>query len=178
MKFKEKQSRLPISPSLTITTSSESNPQLQQPLTTGKRIAPHIVAAFDVNVPANKVYQHNFCGSRFASLYPPPWNALRGIPIHLPESTLPSTTTSETPKKDLPSKKSKEETRLKKEREKAHQIGTSPRPVTLETISKAELDRLKADCWLMSPPCQPYTSIGKLKLFKNCISLLSYWAKF
>lgn len=43
-----------------------------------------------------------------------------------------------------------------------HNFGLSPISVNLEHISTAQFSKLTADCWLLSPPCQPYTRGGKL----------------
>ena len=43
-----------------------------------------------------------------------------------------------------------------------HNFGFFPTSVNLEHLPIAHFDRLKADCWLLSPPCQPYTRGGKL----------------
>eukprot|EP01047_Picozoa_sp_COSAG01_P012798 COSAG01_NODE_584_length_15174_cov_27.387901_22_plen_92_part_00 len=32
---------------------------------------------------------------------------------------------------------------------------------SIETLTAAALDRHRADVWLLSPPCQPFTSNGK-----------------
>ena len=42
-----------------------------------------------------------------------------------------------------------------------HNFGDKPRTKSIEHLSPALLDSFGADTWLMSPPCQPYTSMGK-----------------
>ena len=43
----------------------------------------------------------------------------------------------------------------------AHNFGDKPRTKSIEHLDPALLDSFGADTWLMSPPCQPYTSMGK-----------------
>ena len=43
----------------------------------------------------------------------------------------------------------------------AHNFGDNPRTKSIEHLDTALLDSFGADTWLMSPPCQPYTSMGK-----------------
>lgn len=38
-----------------------------------------------------------------------------------------------------------------------HNYGHKPCTKSLEGISAKDLDKFQADCWVMSPPCQPYT---------------------
>ena len=45
----------------------------------------------------------------------------------------------------------------------AHNFGDAPRTQSIEHVDAALLDSLGADTWLMSPPCQPYTSQGLQK---------------
>jgi site-specific DNA-cytosine methylase len=42
-----------------------------------------------------------------------------------------------------------------------HNFGDKPRTKSIEHLDPALLDSFGADTWLMSPPCQPYTSMGK-----------------
>jgi len=42
-----------------------------------------------------------------------------------------------------------------------HNFGDKPRTKSIEHLEPALLDSFGADTWLMSPPCQPYTSMGK-----------------
>ena len=42
-----------------------------------------------------------------------------------------------------------------------HNFGDKPKTKSIEHLDAAYLDRFQADTWLMSPPCQPYTSMGK-----------------
>jgi tRNA (cytosine38-C5)-methyltransferase len=44
----------------------------------------------------------------------------------------------------------------------SHNFGLHPTTTNLEHLSTAHFEKLKADCWLLSPPCQPYTRGGKL----------------
>lgn len=44
----------------------------------------------------------------------------------------------------------------------AHNFGLRPTSVNLEHLDAGHFERLKATCWLLSPPCQPYTRGGKL----------------
>lgn len=44
----------------------------------------------------------------------------------------------------------------------AHNFGgKKPSPTPIEKLTAQQLDKLGADCWLMSPPCQPYMRGGK-----------------
>jgi tRNA (cytosine38-C5)-methyltransferase len=42
-----------------------------------------------------------------------------------------------------------------------HNFGDKPKTKSIEHLDAAYLDSFGADTWLMSPPCQPYTSMGK-----------------
>ncbi|KAI9197384.1 S-adenosyl-L-methionine-dependent methyltransferase [Polychytrium aggregatum] len=44
----------------------------------------------------------------------------------------------------------------------AHNFGIKPSVIGIEFLNKAKLDSFKANCWLLSPPCQPYTAGGKM----------------
>lgn len=41
-----------------------------------------------------------------------------------------------------------------------HNFGRRTKQINIEAVPAAQLDRYKADCWLLSPPCQPYTRRG------------------
>lgn len=43
-----------------------------------------------------------------------------------------------------------------------HNFGLKPTSVNLEHLSVEHFDKMRADCWLLSPPCQPYTRGGKM----------------
>lgn len=43
-----------------------------------------------------------------------------------------------------------------------HNFGFCPASNNLEHIPTIVFEKYKADCWLLSPPCQPYTRGGKL----------------
>ncbi|KAF5773357.1 putative tRNA (cytosine(38)-C(5))-methyltransferase [Helianthus annuus] len=45
----------------------------------------------------------------------------------------------------------------------AHNFGHRPFQGNIQTLSAADLDRYKANVWLLSPPCQPYTRQGLQK---------------
>lgn len=42
-----------------------------------------------------------------------------------------------------------------------HNFGDAPLTKSIEHLDASLLDSFNADTWLMSPPCQPYTSMGK-----------------
>ena len=42
-----------------------------------------------------------------------------------------------------------------------HNFGTSPNSRSIDVLTVNEVERLKANLWLMSPPCQPFTRGGK-----------------
>lgn len=44
----------------------------------------------------------------------------------------------------------------------AHNFGLRPISVNLEHLPLDHFEKLAADCWLLSPPCQPYTRGGKM----------------
>ncbi|KAK4485845.1 hypothetical protein RD792_008492 [Penstemon davidsonii] len=44
-----------------------------------------------------------------------------------------------------------------------HNFGHRPHQGNIQTLSAIDLDRYKADVWLLSPPCQPYTRQGLQK---------------
>ncbi|RKP02087.1 hypothetical protein CXG81DRAFT_11228 [Caulochytrium protostelioides] len=43
----------------------------------------------------------------------------------------------------------------------AHNYGQTPSPSVIDRLSLAELERHRADCFTLSPPCQPFTDGGK-----------------
>lgn len=43
-----------------------------------------------------------------------------------------------------------------------HNFGLAPTSVNLEHLPTVHFSKLAADCWLLSPPCQPYTRGGKM----------------
>ncbi|KAJ2784011.1 hypothetical protein GGI15_002385, partial [Coemansia interrupta] len=42
-----------------------------------------------------------------------------------------------------------------------HNFGMRPNNKAIDYLEPSDIDRHKADCWLLSPPCQPYTRGGK-----------------
>ena len=53
----------------------------------------------------------------------------------------------------------------------------APRQCNIETLQLSELDAFAADIWVMSPPCQPFTRLGKRKDIDDhrtdsCLALL------
>ncbi|KAK4422325.1 tRNA (cytosine(38)-C(5))-methyltransferase 2 [Sesamum alatum] len=44
-----------------------------------------------------------------------------------------------------------------------HNFGHRPHQGNIQTLSAVDLDKYKADAWLLSPPCQPYTRQGLQK---------------
>ncbi|KAI8143369.1 S-adenosyl-L-methionine-dependent methyltransferase [Fennellomyces sp. T-0311] len=44
-----------------------------------------------------------------------------------------------------------------------HNFGHAPSNKTIERLTAKDIERFKADCWLLSPPCQPYTQGGNKK---------------
>ncbi|KAJ2377241.1 hypothetical protein IW150_001494 [Coemansia sp. RSA 2607] len=42
-----------------------------------------------------------------------------------------------------------------------HNFGMRPNNKAIDYLETNDIDRHKADCWLLSPPCQPYTRGGK-----------------
>ncbi|KAK6098202.1 hypothetical protein MT418_002252 [Batrachochytrium dendrobatidis] len=42
-----------------------------------------------------------------------------------------------------------------------HNFGLEPVEKSIQDLNPKELERYDANCWLMSPPCQPYTRTGK-----------------
>ncbi|CAG8503526.1 4915_t:CDS:2 [Ambispora leptoticha] len=40
-------------------------------------------------------------------------------------------------------------------------FGTNPVTTSIEVLKTADIEKYDANCWLMSPPCQPYTRGGK-----------------
>ncbi|KAH9289696.1 hypothetical protein KI387_033813, partial [Taxus chinensis] len=44
-----------------------------------------------------------------------------------------------------------------------HNFGHSPCQTNIQSLTAAQLDKLKAHAWLLSPPCQPYTRQGLQK---------------
>lgn len=44
-----------------------------------------------------------------------------------------------------------------------HNFGHSPCQRNIQSLTAAQLDKLKANAWLLSPPCQPYTRQGLQK---------------
>ncbi|RUS32813.1 S-adenosyl-L-methionine-dependent methyltransferase [Jimgerdemannia flammicorona] len=43
-----------------------------------------------------------------------------------------------------------------------HNFNKDPNNTSIDTLSAKDIDRYQANCWLMSPPCQPYTRGGKM----------------
>lgn len=43
-----------------------------------------------------------------------------------------------------------------------HNFGHRPSQGNIQSLTSLELDKYRADVWLMSPPCQPYTRQGDL----------------
>ncbi|XP_019179462.1 PREDICTED: tRNA (cytosine(38)-C(5))-methyltransferase [Ipomoea nil] len=48
-----------------------------------------------------------------------------------------------------------------------HNFGHRPHQGNIQTLSAADIDGYKADAWLLSPPCQPYTRQGLQKGSKD-----------
>ncbi|KAG2221512.1 hypothetical protein INT45_008837 [Circinella minor] len=44
-----------------------------------------------------------------------------------------------------------------------HNFGHAPSNKTIERLTAKDIEKYKADCWLLSPPCQPYTQGGNMK---------------
>ncbi|KAI8093147.1 S-adenosyl-L-methionine-dependent methyltransferase [Halteromyces radiatus] len=44
-----------------------------------------------------------------------------------------------------------------------HNFKKEPSKKTIDRLTKKDIERYQADCWLLSPPCQPYTQGGKMK---------------
>ncbi|KAI9316237.1 S-adenosyl-L-methionine-dependent methyltransferase [Dichotomocladium elegans] len=44
-----------------------------------------------------------------------------------------------------------------------HNFGHKPCNKTIERLTAKDIERYKANCWLLSPPCQPYTQGGKMQ---------------
>ncbi|KAJ2964364.1 hypothetical protein NQZ79_g703 [Umbelopsis isabellina] len=42
-------------------------------------------------------------------------------------------------------------------------FGSAPSNKAIDRLTVKEIDKYKADCWLLSPPCQPYTRGGNMK---------------
>ncbi|KAJ3283228.1 C-5 cytosine-specific DNA methylase [Blyttiomyces sp. JEL0837] len=42
-----------------------------------------------------------------------------------------------------------------------HNFNIEPRQKVVEVLSVKDLEKFKSNCWLLSPPCQPYTQGGK-----------------
>eukprot|EP00842_Homolaphlyctis_polyrhiza_P003249 jgi/Hompol1/3925/HPOL_000722-RA len=42
----------------------------------------------------------------------------------------------------------------------AANFGLQPNPTSIQVLSLQDIERLKANCWLLSPPCQPFTQGG------------------
>jgi tRNA (cytosine38-C5)-methyltransferase len=60
----------------------------------------------------------------------------------------------------------------------AHNFSLKPRQCNIEKLRLAELEAFGADMWVMSPPCQPFTRLGKRKdvddhRTDSCLSLLA-----
>jgi len=51
----------------------------------------------------------------------------------------------------------------------AHNFGDMPKTKSIENMDMSLLDSFCADTWLMSPPCQPYTSMGKQRDAQVCL---------
>ncbi|SAM07633.1 hypothetical protein [Absidia glauca] len=45
----------------------------------------------------------------------------------------------------------------------AHNFKKEPSKKTIDRLTTKDIERYQADCWLLSPPCQPYTQGGKMK---------------
>eukprot|EP01116_Phalansterium_solitarium_P003708 TRINITY_DN14531_c0_g1_i1.p1 TRINITY_DN14531_c0_g1~~TRINITY_DN14531_c0_g1_i1.p1 ORF type:complete len:344 (+),score=101.51 TRINITY_DN14531_c0_g1_i1:300-1331(+) len=43
----------------------------------------------------------------------------------------------------------------------ARNFGKAPQQRSVESVTAAQLDKYSADLWMMSPPCQPYSRLGK-----------------
>ncbi|KAI8812548.1 S-adenosyl-L-methionine-dependent methyltransferase [Cladochytrium replicatum] len=43
-----------------------------------------------------------------------------------------------------------------------HNFGVEPNQTGIDHLTTEHLDSFKANCWLLSPPCQPYTKSGKM----------------
>lgn len=48
-----------------------------------------------------------------------------------------------------------------------HNFGHRPSQRNIQRLTVSQLDAYKADTWIMSPPCQPYTRQG-CRLTKGC----------
>lgn len=60
----------------------------------------------------------------------------------------------------------------------AHNFSMKPRQCNIEKLRLVELEAFGADMWVMSPPCQPFTRLGKRKdvddhRTDSCLSLLA-----
>ena len=60
----------------------------------------------------------------------------------------------------------------------AHNFGMKPRQCNIEKLRLPELEAFGAQMWVMSPPCQPFTRLGKRKdvddhRTDSCLSLLA-----
>ncbi|KAI9259669.1 S-adenosyl-L-methionine-dependent methyltransferase [Phascolomyces articulosus] len=44
-----------------------------------------------------------------------------------------------------------------------YNFGHAPSNKTIERLTPKDIEKFKADCWLLSPPCQPYTQGGNMK---------------
>ncbi|KAI9489076.1 S-adenosyl-L-methionine-dependent methyltransferase [Zychaea mexicana] len=44
-----------------------------------------------------------------------------------------------------------------------YNFGHAPSNKTIERLTAKDIEKFKADCWLLSPPCQPYTQGGNMK---------------
>ncbi len=60
----------------------------------------------------------------------------------------------------------------------AHNFSLTPRQCNIEKLRLAELEAFDAEMWVMSPPCQPFTRLGKRKdvddhRTDSCLSLLA-----
>ncbi|KAJ1937087.1 hypothetical protein EC988_007997, partial [Linderina pennispora] len=42
-----------------------------------------------------------------------------------------------------------------------HNFGLRPNNRAIDYLETADIDKYSANCWLLSPPCQPYTRGGK-----------------
>ncbi|ORZ20365.1 S-adenosyl-L-methionine-dependent methyltransferase [Absidia repens] len=45
----------------------------------------------------------------------------------------------------------------------AHNFKKEPSKKTIDRLTAKDIEKYQADCWLLSPPCQPYTQGGKMK---------------
>ena len=48
-------------------------------------------------------------------------------------------------------------TKKKKKQKREHSSSALKRPISIEKLTKKQLEKMKADVYMMSPPCQPHT---------------------